>query len=150
MKHHAEGAENLLRRSIPFHGSHTSTPLLRSIRIVITLFQEILCVLPPVPDPAEDEAPRSLLNVSSMKLLRVDAGFTIHRIPAWVARWLALFPALRDVTFSQDFFPSVYRETEKCAFVAQVMAVCPNMDYVAIGKDRRSVVTWQRRSNLNA
>jgi hypothetical protein len=122
-------------------------PASKRIRITIALFREILYPRSerPVPVVSENEEnTRSLSNVSSLALYRVDVAFTIHRNPALVARWLALFPALRDVTFSQQFFPATYDETNKCAFVEQIMVVWPKMENVAIGKDRRSVVTWRR------
>jgi hypothetical protein len=121
-------------------------PARKWIRITIALFQETLYPRSENPTLVASEnqgSARSLLNVNSLKLFRVDIDFTIHRDPALVARWLALFPALRDVTFSRDFFPATYDETTKCAFVEQIIVACPQMEYVAIGRDRRSVVTWR-------
>jgi hypothetical protein len=104
-------------------------PTMKRIRITIALFRETLY---PLVASENQESVRSLLNVNSLKLLSIE--FTIHRAPALVARWLAPFSALRDVTFSRDFFPDMYDETTKCAFVEQIMVACPQMEYVAIGK----------------
>jgi hypothetical protein len=84
---------------------------------------------------------RTLWNVECLTL-RSYSGMPMGYDPVPLARWLALYPALREVAFVREFFYPVFDEKSKLALVAAISEACPKMEYVAIGQERRSIESW--------
>jgi hypothetical protein len=96
----------------------------------------------------ESGVEETLWNVRSLRL-RVAFRLPIDHDPAPVARWLALYPALREVEFVQELFPLAFDETSKRAFAKPILEACPRMKYVTIGEDRRSAESWGMSASQN-
>jgi hypothetical protein len=114
-------------------------PVERQIRLTIILFGASLDSVQPVP-----ATKRQLRNVRSLNLRVCDLLLMKHD-PAVIARWLALYPSLRELTFLQKYFDSAFNESRRCAFVEQIAVAHPKIEHVAFGQDRRSVGNWRNR-----